>query len=200
MQGSRKYQQDRIYSDGGIHIVCDGMGGHPNGDLAAEGAISTFINEYNSGAEDIEVELKRVLEEANKVCMAHGDRRGSTFTGFIDTGDIPYVVHCGDSRIYHISDDEIAQITTDHADARTGGILSCIGFLDAIQIEPCEVQSNDRIVIVSDGVSGVLSDDLIKLVVNGSIIRQLNPAENLIVKALVDESRDNCTALVLIIT
>ena len=48
-QGRRDYQQDRykISEDGRYFIVCDGMGGHGNGDLAAQtvcNALSVYFD------------------------------------------------------------------------------------------------------------------------------------------------------------
>lgn len=113
-QGRRDYQQDRykISEDGRYFIVCDGMGGHGNGDLAAQtvcNALSVYFDtkppeNFKISPEYFDRAIMFAYDQLDKY-DPHPDsiiNMGTTMTCvyFGDNGAL--VAHCGDSRIYQI--------------------------------------------------------------------------------------------------
>ena len=119
-----------------IYLVCDGMGGHEKGEVAAEIAVTRVKKFFEDNEKDPHktwpmVEKKDVprLEQifANAIQDANwhiymqsqkgsGARKmGTTAVGLV-VGDKSLVVaHVGDSRCYRIRDEKIEQITEDHS-------------------------------------------------------------------------------------
>ena len=107
--------------------VCDGMGGANGGNVASREAceeISRILSDKLKPDMN-EDELRTVMEEAvfsanTKVFeMSCFDEElsgmGTTVELAVISGEMLYVVHAGDSRVYKISKNGITQITTDHS-------------------------------------------------------------------------------------
>ncbi len=113
-QGRREYQEDRykISESGRYFIVCDGMGGHQDGDIAAQtvcNALATYFEvkppeNYVITTEYFDKAVMFAYDELDK-----NDRNplslkgmGTTMTCvyFGDNGAL--IAHTGDSRIYQI--------------------------------------------------------------------------------------------------
>ncbi|MBR5337161.1 MAG: serine/threonine-protein phosphatase [Lachnospiraceae bacterium] len=97
-------------------IICDGMGGLDNGELASSEVIRAFDMWFNEKAEELfkgksirEAEtawldiLTRENLKLRNYSAENGMEMGTTFTGIIILGEYLIIVHVGDSRIYHIS-------------------------------------------------------------------------------------------------
>ena len=130
--GMRKYQQDSAIAstdsqEAGkackktIAILCDGMGGMENGEIASNYCTSLIYNDFIS--EDIKDYMKFLKDEAFKVddyvSRLVGDdgspiNAGSTLVAVIIENNKLFWISVGDSRIYIIRDDKIIQATTDH--------------------------------------------------------------------------------------
>ena len=220
-QGKRDYQQDRFLVKDNLLVVCDGMGGHANGELAAEEGINN-LNECSFEGEVSPFEvMSAAIEIANENCINARDGRGSTVTAiYVDYPNHKlHIAHAGDSRAYILKKDgSVYQATTDHNDPY-GYITSSIGFLSQIDREIFSFESGDQILIVSDGVSGGYSKTVLdttdkeqspwrafsrRVVTDvtemlNQIIRAKNegrnPAEHLCHDAISRGSTDNCTAI-----
>jgi len=102
-------------------LLCDGIGGHHAGEVAAELAvehISTIISASN-GQEPLAT-LEEALQSASQA-IAHqsagSDERtgmGSTCASAWVIGDKLYIAYVGDSRIYLLRGERIQQLTNDH--------------------------------------------------------------------------------------
>ncbi len=135
----RKENQDHFgikeYSDSTVVvIVCDGMGGHRGGREASHGAVEAFLAEMdrfvsahldggilNDEAFDIKNALCDAVKKANEHVIEIADssdelrEMGTTLVGAVVSGNRVYTANVGDSRLYHIKDGEITQITHDHS-------------------------------------------------------------------------------------
>jgi len=126
--GTRHYQQDRalytIDKKRGrvIAVLCDGMGGMTNGELASEYCSTTFIKsiqEDDPEWSDIPIYLKCIVRKMdNRVsCFTDENNRkidtGTTFIACCINQNEMYFVSVGDSRIYVLEDNNIRQITRD---------------------------------------------------------------------------------------
>jgi serine/threonine protein phosphatase PrpC len=129
-----------------------------------------------------------------------------------------YVAGIGDSRAYRVRDGRIEQLTRDHslADALVeAGTISkdelpnhkfkhilylYLGSKDARsgpdEVRVAEVRPKDRFLLASDGLTGVVTDDVLtKIVESGD--DPLETASRLVAKALENESKDNVTCMVI---
>ena len=137
---------------------------------------------------------------------------GTTIVAAVIMGSIAVIAYVGDSRAYLVND-TITQLTKDHSlvqlmidtgritpeEAKTHPdkniITRAVGienFVDA-DIEIIDVSPDDKLLLCTDGLSGVVEDSEIQLIIN----EYSNvSAEKLIEKALENGSRDNITAVV----
>jgi len=117
----------------GLHIVCDGMGGHAAGEIAAARAIefaAKHVARHRSVIESAKetpdgyYRVLRVAEEAvqhasQKVHhLSHSSPEfagmGTTLTMLMIVDDKAVMAHVGDSRLYLLRDSELHQLSTDH--------------------------------------------------------------------------------------
>ena len=111
-------------------LVCDGMGGYENGELASRVLIETFENWFkcdfpyfiydaNFSYEELFKQWGRIIYECNeklvKYGMNHGISLGSTLTAVLFVGDEYFMAHVGDSRAFVITPDRVYQMTRDQS-------------------------------------------------------------------------------------
>lgn len=122
--GGRKEQQDRAYvhceKDEIFAVLCDGMGGTANGEVASDTAITTMRNayiEYKTNKTDTPSSfLYRALLAADKnvlekICYKTG---GTTMVSVLICDNILFWLSIGDSRLYILRSGEFLQVTRDH--------------------------------------------------------------------------------------
>ncbi len=173
--------------DRGMHllIVADGMGGHRGGEVASQIAVEVVEEVFRDLDEAPGLLLKSALEAANiKIFEAANHDldlagMGTTGVGVIFTGeDRAWIAHVGDSRAYLLRGNVFTQLTGDHSvvgelvrrgqltseEARvhpqSNEILRALGTQPDVDVEmtPIDVQLGDRLLLCSDGLSGMLPD------------------------------------------
>lgn len=131
----RKQNEDAFLVDDklGLYAVCDGMGGHAAGEVAAEAALENLARElqerigFKAGdsrtatpSTELAHRVEEAVQEANvKVFeLAKSNRAyagmGTTLTMMLVTGHRAVVAHVGDSRLYLSRNGETCQLTDDH--------------------------------------------------------------------------------------
>ncbi len=135
----REHNEDAHYFDAdlGLFVVCDGMGGHAAGEVAAAIAVATIKQKWIDAdtCEVAEVWLQRGTAIAKKqliealrdgviaahnAIVAEGVRdptkqgMGTTLVGAIVVGNELIFAHAGDSRAYIVRDGISMQLTEDH--------------------------------------------------------------------------------------
>lgn len=113
--------------DFGFFVVADGMGGHLDGERAAGIAVQTLAAEMlqsvympllrNFRAAEKTTILEALVaasEKANSAVIDAVPGGGTTLSTVAIVGNLAYLAHVGDSRVYLIHNDEIEQLTTDH--------------------------------------------------------------------------------------
>lgn len=116
------------WPDFGLFVVADGMGGHQDGEkasaitvrsIAAEILNSLYVPMVRGDDPANQMPVNEVFEEAvqkaNTNVVANVPEGGTTITGAVVIGDLAYIAHVGDSRIYLINKGSIEQITRDHS-------------------------------------------------------------------------------------
>lgn len=114
-------------------VVCDGVGGLSSGDYVSNLVVDMFADWFESFADSVgrgasDLTPAEVLDNtrnawgallatANQEIKAHseleGKRSGTTFSGLLAFGGRYLVGQVGDSRVYHLGSDGIAQLTQD---------------------------------------------------------------------------------------
>ena len=139
----RKLNEDCIFADGNLFVVCDGMGGHKAGEVASLLAVETITSFVKHSEEDPELtwpfgfdvrlpyntnRLRTAIKLANHMVVK---KAGSSdrYTG-MGTTVVALIVpparavmtygHVGDSRIYAIRGTGIQQLTQDDSVASLG--------------------------------------------------------------------------------
>ena len=162
-------EYDRI-----LMIVCDGMGGHAMGDVAAE-TVCNAICEFwmlNAGVPDSEAKIIDACIEAsdalyNRSRVVRPIEMGTTMVMASIEGNIVTIAHCGDSRCYLLRDGEVVHQTQDHADPHWGSevVTRCFFSMNpevaVPEIARFEVKSGDSIFLCSDGVYKAMAPQIL---------------------------------------
>ena len=103
----------------GLFAVADGLGGRPGGALASRTALETVMGRLRSGNGDPHEALADAFRRANARLRRAGQAEtavaglGTTLSVLMVRGEMAYVGHVGDSRIYRVRDGDLTQVTTD---------------------------------------------------------------------------------------
>jgi PPM family protein phosphatase len=104
-----------------LAVVCDGIGGHRAGEVAAEIAVETISRAVAKADAQQPLEiLNQAIQEASASihteAEANPERQGMGATCVCTwiIGDRLYTASVGDSRLYLVRGDTIQQLTTDH--------------------------------------------------------------------------------------
>lgn len=170
---------------GYLYVVADGVGGHAAGAEASALAVNTVVEAYYSIDWDgPRSTLTRAVEQANNTVFSQGQgrsiaRMGSTVVAALVMNRFVYVAHVGDSRAYLVRRGRIRALTQDHslvgelfargaltpeeaANHPQRNVLSrSLGAGADVEVETKleSLHAGDRLVLVSDGVTKVVSDD-----------------------------------------
>lgn len=207
-----------------LYIVADGMGGHNAGDFASRFCVEKFTELIKSAPADspsIISVIEDAVRETNEqliIKAAEGpdyEGMGTTFVmATVDEKGIMKAANIGDSRLYLINDG-ISQITQDHSlvaemvkngeikneEARfhpkknivTRAIsASCVVIPDMFEVA---LHPDDIVLLCSDGLSNMLSDNEIFSHVNENRDSLKKAADELISAANDNGGRDNISVV-----
>ena len=126
--GARQKQEDRagvFEKDGAVLLaVCDGMGGHPGGDLAAEAVVEIAGARFEAAGADGDgaALLASIIAAAHQHCRKVGSEETerwldphTTCVLLLLTPAGAHWAHVGDSRLYRFENGKIAARTLDHS-------------------------------------------------------------------------------------
>jgi serine/threonine protein phosphatase PrpC len=177
-KGGREKNEDRMgycYTrESGVFLLADGMGGHPEGEVAAQLALQTISALYQKEArpvvKDVTEFLSTSLMAAHHQIIRYASERGmldtprTTLVAAIVQGGQATWVHCGDSRLYVVRDGELLTRTRDHSylEQQNAGVIRMDKINRNILVTgPVPLQQGDRILLCSDGLWSSLPDDAI---------------------------------------
>jgi PPM family protein phosphatase len=224
-RGGREKNEDRMgycYTrESGLFVLADGMGGHPEGEVAAQLALQTVSALYQKEARP---KLKDPHEFLATAVMAahHQIIRYAADKGMLDTPRTTLVaavlqdgcgqwVHCGDSRLYLVRDGQMLTRTRDHsyAEQHTAGVVqlervnrnilfTCLGSPTKPLYDissPIALHQGDKILLCSDGLWGSVKDEDIASLVGAKPVADAVP--DLVEQALrtAGDGSDNVTVL-----
>ncbi len=136
-RGGRPKNEDRMgycYTrSSGLFALADGMGGHPEGEVASQLALQTISALFQRDAKPTLKDPARFLQEA-VLAGHHQLLRYATDRALLDTprttivacvmqGRAAYWAHCGDSRLYLLRGDKLLVRTRDHSYTELHGAL-----------------------------------------------------------------------------
>jgi len=232
----RKNNEDNFGYDlrHGIFVVCDGMGGQQAGELASKIAVDTVLGYYREapdttsdgvprfqGVSERAAALASAIQLANQAIHEAGAKdvnvagMGSTIVAVVVEGNQFSIANVGDSRIYLIRKNEVAQLTQDHSlvmeQVRRGlmtleeaensrmqnVIVRALGTDDTVEpdLADHELSSEDVLLLCSDGLSRYVNEDRMAQAVQEDSLEQA--CHELIEAAKAGGSDDNITCLVI---
>jgi serine/threonine protein phosphatase PrpC len=218
----------------GVLIVADGMGGHAAGEVASRLAVDAVLGFLRRTSEDAEISwpygidshlslnanrLRTAVHLANRRVFREAENHDD-YTGMGTTIAVALVwegllslAHVGDSRIYHLTQGTLAQLTKDDSWAATvlgrpslpspGGsqamrhvLTNVLGARDhtEVHIQDRPIAAGDRLLLCSDGLHGALeASDMQQLMEQHSVT---HAAAALVRLALDRGTRDNVTVVI----
>lgn len=219
----RDHNEDSLVVTPPLFAVADGMGGHAAGEVASEIAVRVLSEQAPEHPDG--VALARAVEEANRAVIqaAHEglgrQGMGTTMTAAMLEGERLVIAQVGDSRAYLLHQGKLQQLTRDHSlmadmieagqltpeEARTHPQRSVItrALGSDVHLHPdiyeINVETGDRLLICSDGLSGMVLDDEIERI----LCRVQDPqrcASQLVNEAIAAGGHDNVTVIVVDVT
>lgn len=210
---------------GALFIVADGMGGHTGGQEAsrlATAAIEDYIANHQGSDTTSADLLEQAILSANEAVLAdqyeHPERSdmGTTVVVLMIREGQFWCAHVGDSRLYLLRESGFFQLTQDHtwvAQAMKKGELTfeqlqqhpwrhvlsqCVGREDLLSVETqrVDVESGDRLLLCSDGLTEDLSNDAIVMCLQSAQTCQ-GAVAMLVDAAKAQGGRDNITVIAL---
>jgi type VI secretion system protein ImpM len=194
--------------DLGLWAVADGVGGHKAGDFASRTVVEALDEvllplSAGSFAEDVQDVLKEANSRLRHKAMLIDDEAivASTVAVLMIYGDSFTCAWAGDSRIYLYRQGVLRRLTIDHVDrgAGAGGgsgrITKAVGAATKLELEFMHdvLRPDDRFLLCSDGLTGVLSDADIAEALAAGFGQPI--VDRLIDDVLVSGAPDNVTAV-----
>lgn len=204
-QGGREINEDRAgyaYSkESSLFVLADGMGGHPQGEVAAQTAIQTFSTQFQKMAQprvgDVPEFLRSTLLEAHHRLISYAAQKAMLDTprttlvaALIERSNLHWI-HCGDSRLYIVRNGALLTRTRDHSyteqQARLGlstqhanrnVLFTCLGspLKPVFDLAgPLPLQQGDLVLLCSDGLWGTVKDEEIVAAMNSKVLERAVP-------------------------
>jgi serine/threonine protein phosphatase PrpC len=190
-RGGREKNEDRMgycYTrEAGLFALADGMGGHPEGEVAAQIALQTLAAMFQRDAKPVLADPARFLEDgvlvAHQTLLRYGSDKGladtprTTVVACVLQGGYAHWAHCGDSRLYMVRDGTLIARTRDHSYSELQEALgrsapgaerfnrnvlfTCLGSPGKPMVDlsgPLALQPGDRVMLCSDGLWGTVPE------------------------------------------
>jgi PPM family protein phosphatase len=219
----RSSNQDSGYAGVNLFFVADGMGGHAGGDIASaitSQHIALADEPLETSAEAEQKLIDYIYQAKQKIDASVKQHpaitgMGTTLSAMMVTGTKVTIAHIGDSRIYLARDGVVKQITTDHTfvqrlvdtgriseeealvHPRRSVLMRVLGDIEQfpeVDVDTYETKPGDRWMACSDGLSGVVPDQLMKNILVSNV--DIQEAGDLLVgEALEFGAPDNVTVV-----
>ncbi|UDF34712.1 UNVERIFIED_ORG: serine/threonine-protein phosphatase [Shinella sp. XGS7] len=190
-RGGREKNEDRMgycYTrEAGLFAVADGMGGHPEGEMAAQIALQTLAAMFQRDAKPTLEDPARFLQDgvliAHQTLLQYGAQRGlsdtprTTVVACLLQNGKAFWAHCGDSRLYMVRGGQLIARTRDHSYSELQEALgrsqpgaerfnrnvlfTCLGSPGKPMVDvsgPLALVPGDRLLLCSDGLWGTVGE------------------------------------------
>ncbi|WP_425397088.1 PP2C family protein-serine/threonine phosphatase [Aeoliella sp.] len=217
-----KSEEPQWQSRGHFFMVADGMGAHAAGELASKLAVDNVPHTYQKlRSLTPPAALRQAVHKANKLIFDKGQSAaefngmGTTCSCLVLLPNAALIAHVGDSRVYRLRCNDLEQLTFDHSlvwemaaasDTADENVPACIpknvitrslGPHPMVNVDlegPYDVCPGDKFLLCSDGLTGVVDNDLI-----ATLLQSLEPQEaaaTLVDIANLRGGPDNITVIV----
>jgi PPM family protein phosphatase len=194
---TRSGNEDALLVGDCVFAVADGMGGHLAGEVASEAAlepIRALAGRVFDDASQAITALRASVVAANDTVSELAEREpayrgmGTTLTAALVEGRRLHLAHVGDSRAYLLRDGGFSQLTDDHTlvqhlidegqltreeaarHPQRSIITRAIGVSRDVEVDSMslELVAGDQLLLCSDGLTGVVSDQQIAETLEGT--------------------------------
>jgi PPM family protein phosphatase len=214
----REGNEDAILINDPLYAVADGMGGHRGGEVASNLALQTveqmFAERQGTLTEQVERANRAVFERSQSDRDVSG--MGTTLTAALIEGGAVRLAHVGDSRAYLFRGGKLQLLTEDHTlvhrmvvegeiteteaenHPHRSVLTRALGVEGDVRVDETkvEVQEGDRLLLCTDGLTGMLSEDQIE-----SILQDVRDPQEAVDRLVREANRaggiDNITAVII---
>ncbi len=214
----REGNEDAILINDPLYAVADGMGGHRGGEVASNLALQTveqmFAERQGTLTEQVERANRAVFERSQSDRDVSG--MGTTLTAALIEGGAVRLAHVGDSRAYLFRGGKLQLLTEDHTlvhrmvvegeiteteaenHPHRSVLTRALGVEGNVRVDETkvEVQEGDRLLLCTDGLTGMLSEDHIE-----SILQDVRDPQEAVDRLVSEANRaggiDNITAVII---
>jgi protein phosphatase len=233
----RPHNEDAYWADDtlGLYVVADGVGGHAKGEVASHESVEHIASWVRDHLIEIDhclearneaaiLRVRRLLESGIQsacymvfgLAMQDPEKKGMSTTlslTLVRNGHL-FIAQVGDSRVYRLRGEGLAQLTEDHTlvnyklkhglitaeEARAAGgknvITRAVGHKDYVQVDTHDepVLAGDRYLLCTDGLHGYLGadDEIVELM-------RVDPLAHAVLRAVdlanARGGKDNITAV-----
>jgi len=223
----RSTNEDTVLAlpDYGVFCVADGMGGAACGDLASRwtsDAVREMVLNNPEPGTPRTARLRETLNVASRRIKVMADERdcaGCGTTAVVLDFDEDHarwasILHAGDSRAYRVRHGTLECLTVDHSIAAAQGIdnradmppafrhavTRAIGVRETIELEetPVEVEPDDVYLLCSDGLTNLVADRKLELILASARTDPLDLLAQQLVDAALDAGGDDNISVILI--
>lgn len=180
----REKNEDSLLVKPPLFAVADGMGGHAAGEVASQLALQAFAEALPRQDGSWEQRLVKAAQSANEAVYREARRlerlagMGTTLCAvYVEPGQASWL-HVGDSRLYLYRQGRLLQVTTDHSlvwelvqngslsaeearqHPRRNVLTRALGTQETVATDSgtLPLQSDDCLLLCSDGLSGLLEE------------------------------------------
>ena len=200
--------------------VADGMGGHSAGEIASRMALDLLRYELSKTSSPTEESLRRAVLLSNEgvylesTLVSNLRGMGTTLVAGLLVGSVLLICNIGDSRAYLLRSGVLQLLTRDHSwvnemvaqgnltpeqasiHPRRNVITRALGVAEYVQVDVSRIllQQGDRILLCSDGLHGLVNDDLLSEILGKRYVKRV--ARELVETAKRAGGTDNITVIV----
>ncbi|MCW8954730.1 MAG: protein phosphatase 2C domain-containing protein [Sulfurimonas sp.] len=189
-----------------VAIVCDGVGSADKGAQAAKRVTAYLMNNFKIRPKtwSVEKSIKTFVKSINEILyqesIVNYERAElvTTLAIVVIEGNKLYGANVGDSRVYLLRDKVLNQLSFDHSmneDGYEDVLTQAIGIHKDIEIYYFEniIQKDDKILLCSDGLYNIMSDNRLETDINLGASTLVKKAS----KLMQDKLPDDTTAVVI---
>ena len=162
---ARLPEGDERDTKGAVAVICDGVSGSENAAEASQMAVTVFATDYYATPPNWRVRnaSARVLKSLNAWLhlqnlsrAGHTDSALTTLSAAIVKSNTLHCLHVGDSRIFHLRQGRLDQLTRDHVRVEGGRefLARALGADSHLEVDysTVELATEDVILLTTDGV------------------------------------------------
>jgi len=182
-----------------VAVLCDGVGSAKKGGAAARQSVKFFIDHFKTRPKnwDITQSLTLFTQHINRLLFKESMTQYeqiellTTLCVAVIEGNTLYTMNLGDSRIYLLDKNkELRQLSEDHImdeDNLSHVLTQACGLSEHVEpvITTIEIEKGDTLILCSDGLTGLMSDENIKQEVLKGV------GSSLIVQHAAKDHKDN---------